>query len=842
MNLIKKDLELYSENIKNNGFFSKKMFGIFLKDIIIENNLSINDLIITKIWDIEKNIKENSNYTYWFSGGISWQEIYSKDLNYTEEEELSISIGYNDIQYIYINSKDAENKIKILYNIIKNIKEILKININLDTEIICTNFICNENETDENKKFIFDYISNRSFYKEPYFNIKLIIINTKDIIGGSKIKNNRKKTKNYKLIKNFMSIILQNQNRYISPEEKINIINYIKINDFNNKSLFEINIECYRKSSNFTIDNLKLFNKTYLLKSLINTDENENENIIIIKSKINKLNELGLLTYSFLSKTNKIQEMGLNIDDYRQKIFFKTNLKNNNNNISEYLKKINENYKKVFKEGTLNNYFIEKISDLITIYSIDGYDIFIDFIEKWFISIFRPAINSFIIEINKELYNKYNIILFIAGGDAMRRYDNNISFTKDIDTKLFIGQINKEEIFKIVAKHIVKLRNYLEENFINFLTIDTIEYNKEGEKILKRINYSNETINFYYINKKGEAYEYNINLKIKNNIPPQQQFRVREIKKSNLFPVDLYSIDFQTVITSKNILYPNDISIKKINISLLDVVIQEEIFETNLYTIVDNIPVSSLEYLIKDLEKTYSIPDRALARIFSGKYKKDIIRYNRLYELYENKIKRNDNKENIKKLLVISDIEYDKLRDMIEKNTLINDDIKLKFYIFLYKLQNNLNFNIFDILITSKIIFYINYFNTFEKYNEIFKIAYDIANFKINIFNENLNKYLNEYFDYKEKDEISKIYLELFNYLITKKDNQQKHIIPFLNSMIKQEITKANLNKTIPQIKKQKKSNLGIINPKITKIQQPSISTRSGRISKKTDIYIPDNK
>ena len=61
-----------------------------------------------------------------------------------------------------------------------------------------------------------------------------------------------------------------------------------------------------------------------------------------------------------------------------------------------------------------------------------------DYIEKWFISKFRPAINSCILEINADL-EKFNVKLFISGGDAMRRYKNDISFTKDIDTKLYIN-------------------------------------------------------------------------------------------------------------------------------------------------------------------------------------------------------------------------------------------------------------------------------------------------------------------------------------------------------------------------------------------------------------------
>ena len=100
-----------------------------------------------------------------------------------------------------------------------------------------------------------------------------------------------------------------------------------------------------------------------------------------------------------------------------------------------------------------NIFFIEKIRENINKYSaINGtYEKFIDYVERWLMSIFRPAINSFIIEINDELYKKYNIKLFIAGGDAMRRYNYNISSTKDIDTKLYIRNINILDSIGILA-------------------------------------------------------------------------------------------------------------------------------------------------------------------------------------------------------------------------------------------------------------------------------------------------------------------------------------------------------------------------------------------------------
>jgi len=206
------------------------------------------------------------------------------------------------------------------------------------------------------------------------------------------------------------------------------------------------------------------------------------------------------MTYSYLTLTDKSQDMGLNIEDYRQQIFFNKELKNNKIEIKKFLEKIKNKYEIIYKNTKFYNiFFIEKLDNLILNNTIENYDNFISFIEKLFITIFRPAINSFIIEINNELEEKYGLKLFIAGGDAMRRYKNNISFTKDIDTKLYIGKNNpnKQDIIIIIAKHIVKLRNYLEENYTKMLEIQTLRIDDTNNKIIDTLNYSNEKIKYF---------------------------------------------------------------------------------------------------------------------------------------------------------------------------------------------------------------------------------------------------------------------------------------------------------------------------------------------------------
>ena len=368
----------------------------------------------------------------------------------------------------------------------------------------------------------------------------------------------------------------------------------------------------------------------------------------------------------------------------------------------------------------------------------------------------------------------------------MRRFDFNISATKDIDTKLYIGSVidKKEEIKEIIGKHIVKLRNYLEENYKSLLRIKTIEIDSSDNKIERILDYSNEYINFNY-----EDNNYSVKLTLPDNKKrKEQQFRVREIKSGECFPVDLYSIDFQT---SMNI---NNSDEKTISISLLDIVVQNEILKDYYYDTFDNIPVASVKFLLEDLETTYKTSDRALGRIAVGKYKKDMIRYDKLLiegmkEGSEEKKKEVKKKSSMSKYKTL----IEKFREDINKK-ITDEDIKRRFWIFLYKLENNYEFNIFDIILSSKLLKIIRDIEKRddrfkEEYKTILKVISKISTFNINILNENLNKKVSGYNSYTVSDDfINKNYFDLFLNFIKTDDNKQKHVISFVNNTILYEI------------------------------------------------------
>jgi len=772
----KLDIALQVKNIKETAVNNKRSYNEFLNKFILvdENRLNINNWITSEIWKFEKNIDliRVPNYTYWLSGGNSWQEIFNIATKYTEEEEISISIGNYSLNYIYINNQELEEKIGIYYKLLLSLQELL-LRKGIETRIDMNNI--EYDETSRTLKFNYEeYV-----YKEPSFYMKLIIVLPEvSKEGGAKYRRRINKKNNYlgkkALYNEYLKLIKENE---LDKDlmEKIEIKQ-----EFNDKIIIEVNFNYYRETSKFNYIKLNKFNDNYIDKPKI---KYEGFNLGIIKSKLRKLNKIGMLTYSYLSSSNKVQEMGLNVDEYRQRIYIEKDLKNKASLIVSKFEELKKVYLSIFKNTNIYNmFFIDKIDNIILKYSIPNYDIFIDFIEKFFMYIFRPAINSFIVEINEELKTKYGIILFIAGGDAMRRFDFNISATKDIDTKLYIGSVidHKEEIKEIIAKHIVKLRNYLEENYKSLLRIKTIEIDSYDNKIERILDYSNEYINFNY-----EENNYSVNLTLPDNKKRKEQhFRVREIKSSQNFPVDLYSIDFQTYMNV------NDTEQKKISISLLDIVVQNEILKDYYYDTFDNIPVASIKFLIEDLEKTYTTSERALGRIAVGKYKKDIIRYNKLLkEDLKEDLKEPKKRSSISKNKVL----IQKLRDELD-NIISDEDIKRIFWIILYKLENNYEFTIFDIILSSKILKITNEIEKNDKrfkeeYKSILNLISKISSFNINILNENLNKKLDNYNTYNVNDNfINKNYLELFLNFIKTNDNKQKHIISFINDTILYEI------------------------------------------------------
>jgi len=845
------------QDIKNRTILNKNIMSDFLESYIIVNtNFSINDYLTYYIWQMESSYLSSTNYTYWVAGGFSWNNWFNNDNDYLIEEKVSMTTGNFEVHYIYID-ETIFDKIKSLYFLTLKLKEILAFK-GINTEIIITNFevqaINNEQGVPTNYDFKFNKVYN-ALFKEPFFNIKLIL--KLDVsVGGAKpprkfLNKNLKFSEllidkpHHKQFKNKPQPILllrelaklMSIKRVFTEDEKKQLIS--KIDIFNNKTIVEFQLDLFETTPDNTEKKLNIeeFNNAYIIKPKIATTFNPQvDNILTMRLKLNKLNELGLITYSYLTTTNRFSEMGLNVDLYRQNIFIKKQLGNNKELIVPYFEKVLKNYIQLFKNRkSYNVFFVEKIEEIINSNSSYYYNDFIDFIDKWFISKFRPSINSFIKDINSDL-EKFNVKLFVAGGDAMRRYDTNISFSKDIDTKLYIAnaisptgtnldktQI-KQAIIDIIINHIVKLRNFLQQNFKLLFTENCISTDK-------KIIYKTDTKVFQiYLSTTDKKY---------------QQFRTREIKKSDLFPVDLYSIDFNTKIIEYDILTKKE-TFKLHTISLLDVVLQDnDNLYPHYYKIFDDIPVASLQFLLEDFIKTYTTDDRALARIASGKYEKDIKRYERLFELY-NKEKLGTLPSSEQQLLLSDDeIQYiiDNIISVIPSKT--TDIIRI-----LNKFKNKTEFDICDLITIIEMVK--NKTITDKLQPEILNLLKDLAYLNKNFYFEQLNKADPNYhnYDYRTtKDYIAIKYLDLFKALCSLNDGQQKHSVSYniykiksdyyeyvkkqpLSSSKKTSITKkqSNIIKNLP-----KKVRLSTIKEsRDDKQSSLPIITSRGRISKPT--------
>jgi len=822
--IIRMDINQQEKEIKSRALNNKQLIRNFLEGFIIDGK-AINDYIISHMLNQEK----DDNYTYWIDGGLSWLLWFDNLRILNEEEKMSLTTGY--LKFHYIINKDYKTKINEIYEFVKELKT--KINSRLtdfgfEVDIAFHNLIL---KTDGTLDFIYDI---KTLFKEPTFNIRLFI---KKISGGAR-------PPPRKTIRRIPPQILNKLADTIGTlrQEEFRIdeslFERLKDDIFNGKTILDFHFEYFHQTEQRKLD-IPDFRKVYLITSENKTYE-EGKLKLINRQKLNRLNEIGMITYCLLNLSAIDDEFGLNVDKYRQELFFKTK-----KNIPQFLEKLLRYYNYFFSGFKSHNaFFIDKLYEIIEKYKSPHFEVFKDFVDKWFMSMFRSSINSFILEINQELFREFNVKLFIAGGDAMRRYENDISFTKDIDTKLYIGNIRKtgktdqeikDEIVGIIVKHIVKLRNYLEEN-IQTIFEPLLKYDRRS------IDKGTKVLTFRTSDNRIFGVDILLDTEYQKKF---QQFRTRENKKRIDFPVDLYSIDFRTFIGE----YDDNGNLigkkKSHDISLLDVVLQDK---DNYYpwysTEVDGIPVASLEFLLEDFFKTYHMDDRALARISSGKVKKDIERFNKIKELYERGI--SPNKDN-RGILEIPNI--NKVIELLQRNRdIIEPDNFNLFKAFLMKIKNRQTITILDIagiisIFKDKTIQFI-----LLRFQELKLAIMDMIFFKKNIYNEDLSSLRPDYVGYKEDDnEFRQRYFHLFSHLCSMKNNDGlvRHVLMFANSKLKGAFNKltplpkkttSSISKPLPKKRARKtttKSSSSSPTSLSSPIQPPSlILSRSGRVIK----------
>jgi hypothetical protein len=293
-------------------------------------------------------------------------------------------------------------------------------------------------------------------------------------------------------------------------------------------------------------------------------------------------------------------------------------------------------YNKTFKDYNIPKDFLYQELNKLALTSNPKINDFINNTEAAINELFRPYINRTIYDINEEIKTlkftdnfgtekdgKDYSGIFVVGGDAIRRYDYNGSITKDIDAKIYIPDelnidsniYNYNKINKCIYDNLFKLVGYLISNQDFFSNVPLHQ--------LERTFSPTE----------NNKYKCKVSFVLKSADDDFLNFRFRQIPK-NLYPVDLYSLDYRCVINFDYKLASGEIINYKHyhDIAFIDIAMEKS--QNNNYdkfaVISNHLPVASLDFLIYDLINTYNTDTSSLIRFINGKNNKDYERFKSL--------------------------------------------------------------------------------------------------------------------------------------------------------------------------------------------------------------------
>jgi len=329
-----------------------------------------------------------------------------------------------------------------------------------------------------------------------------------------------------------------------------------------------------------------------------------------------------LLFNEFLAQARL--EKGLNVDrlrtDLLRRILVNETESDGTPQVARYLQLINT-YKNIFG-GTIaynkpyyDKYIVERYGELI-LNSIqkNAYDE----TDAYVIEKLRPVLNQTLFDLYHS-HIKSDAVMFLAGGDAVRRYldANNQAFenvTKDIDVKIYYDRRVSQKAMEIAAEtqiipEVVALAGYLDRH--------------KGELLTPSYTYT------------MAGYSAKIQF-----VVPSNQFRVRYFEATKDLPVYLISLDYRLYV---------QITIGTTTVKLHhDLAVLDIVLDKNPYPSMDAlrndldfdeapsfIPIPKIRFLLKDLETTYTTRSRAAARFWSGKNEKDVKRYTFLKQLLD---------------------------------------------------------------------------------------------------------------------------------------------------------------------------------------------------------------
>jgi hypothetical protein len=613
-----------------------------------EYNIIFNQLIekINFEFDKVKTANPETIYEYLLMGSKSWNIFFKDfyDLNILSPyEKSSIHNTTGDLMY-FINNKNLVNDIyKTIKNLLKDeiepIVDAIKKYLNIDNKLKNVYITIEEKQCINGKNTLLP--SKQLFVKlhindsvpqpkirKPQTQADAHAQAKKDAqVAATKAQSKIQRSEQLKATRKQNKEELERQQKAAQEKEAI-----AKSQSISNRALRSANRESKKGGAI-----IEPFDKIIISVNLYYSENSTITEDTLLVRNISKLiqrndglhylNLAGLYIFLQLGKKKIFIPKGYNILKIREIIFDKIVL------INDYktptLKMIADQYYETFN-GTVvfDKLFHDDLSKLYAL-SYEPIAMIINNMEIEIIETLRRYINKTMKNINDRIQEiNNNIGLFVVGGDALRRYKNDISVTKDIDCKIYIPQsLSSDDLIKettnVIIEELLILVCYLIENTDNIF--------KDVE-----CNHENELYKITYILSNG-----------KDNY--EKNFKYRQLFK-NPFPVDLFSLDYRCIINVEvkdNKLNPsmNTKFSYNYDIAFLDVVLQSiEIsgdannFYKSIAVLSNDIPISTLEFLLNDLKNTYNNDDSSLLRFIGGKIRKDYNRYNEVVKLLNKKI------------------------------------------------------------------------------------------------------------------------------------------------------------------------------------------------------------
>ena len=609
-----------------------------------EYNTIFNELIkkINFEFDKVKTANPETIYEYLLMGSKSWNIFFKDfyDLNILSPyEKSSIHNTTGDLMY-FINNKNLVDDIyKTIKNLLKDeiepIVDAIKIYLDIDDKLKNVYITIEEKQCINGKntllpsKQLFVKLHINDSVPQPKIRKPQTQADAKKDaqVAATKAQSKIQRSEQLKATRKQNKEELERQQKAAQEKEAI-----AKSQSISNRALRSANRESKKGG---TI--IEPFNKIIISVNLYYSENSTITEDTLLVRNISKLvqrndglhylNLAGLYIFLQLGKKKIFIPKGYNILKIREIIFDKIVL------INDYktptLKMIADQYYETFNgTSVFDKLFHDDLSKLYAL-SYEPIGIIINNMEIEIIETLRRYINKTMKNINDKIQEiNNNIGLFVVGGDALRRYKNDISVTKDIDCKIYIPQsLSSDDLIKettnVIIEELLILVCYLIENTDNIF--------KDVE-----CNHENELYKITYILSNGKDND-------------EKNFKYRQLFK-NPFPVDLFSLDYRCIINVEvkdNKLNPsmNTKFSYNYDIAFLDVVLQSiEVsgdandFYKSIAVLSNDIPISTLEFLLNDLKNTYNNDDSSLLRFIGGKIRKDFNRYNEVVKLLNKKI------------------------------------------------------------------------------------------------------------------------------------------------------------------------------------------------------------